>query len=421
MPESKKVFRQSALDRLSSPEQVDTLMRVLGPAGWWALATTGALLLAALLWSIFGRIPVRVDGQGVLLRGRGITVVTSGGAGRLASLDVVLGDRVEAGQVVARVALPDLEEQLDEARRQLAAARAEVETGSRQARRDAALDDRASGYELQAAEAKLETLRAEVTRLENKEKETQALVADGLVTADDLAQVRLDLGQARSQVVAGEADVARLQTEQAKTLAAQTSDREDRTSRLLQAEQQVELLAERLRVEGEVRTAQEGRVVEIMADVGSELAPGTAVVGIEPPGSQGARLQLVAYLSALDAYEVEAGMEAQVVPSVVKKEQYGSLVARVVTVADLPADQQGMMRVLGNEPLVTRLSSSGLPVEVRVDLVADSSTPSGYRWTSSSGPPIRIHDGTLCDVSVIVRRQAPIALAIPGVEKALGL
>src|SRR5262249_6294354 len=46
-------FRKTALDRLSSSEQLDRLLQVTSPRGWIALVGLGLLLAASLLWGIF--------------------------------------------------------------------------------------------------------------------------------------------------------------------------------------------------------------------------------------------------------------------------------------------------------------------------------------------------------------------------------
>ena len=56
------VFRKVALDRLSSPEQLDQLMEVTTPHGWLALAGAGLLLGVAVVWSTTGTLPERVSG-----------------------------------------------------------------------------------------------------------------------------------------------------------------------------------------------------------------------------------------------------------------------------------------------------------------------------------------------------------------------
>ena len=53
--------------------------------------------------------------------------------------------------------------------------------------------------------------------------------------------------------------------------------------------------------------------------------------------------------------------------------------------------------------------------------MTNNSTPSGYDWTSSEGPPVTISAGTLCTGTVTVKRQRPISLVIPTVRKKLNL
>jgi HlyD family secretion protein len=63
----KGIFRQSALERLSDPEQLDRLMLVTSPRGWLSLAAVCLVMATALGWSVFGRVPITVSGQGILL------------------------------------------------------------------------------------------------------------------------------------------------------------------------------------------------------------------------------------------------------------------------------------------------------------------------------------------------------------------
>jgi hypothetical protein len=60
-------FRQKALDRLSSPEKLDQMVRVIPSRGWLALGMLGGLLVAVLLWGAFASIQTTVSGDGILL------------------------------------------------------------------------------------------------------------------------------------------------------------------------------------------------------------------------------------------------------------------------------------------------------------------------------------------------------------------
>src|SRR4051794_19821299 len=64
---STQIFRKVALERLSSPDELDQLMHVTSPRGWIALAATALLLVSALLWAILVTIPTTVSGRGVLV------------------------------------------------------------------------------------------------------------------------------------------------------------------------------------------------------------------------------------------------------------------------------------------------------------------------------------------------------------------
>lgn len=65
--EKTSIFRKESLERLSSPEQLDQLMQVVNAKSWIPLATLGSLLALAVIWSVFGRIPITAIGKGALV------------------------------------------------------------------------------------------------------------------------------------------------------------------------------------------------------------------------------------------------------------------------------------------------------------------------------------------------------------------
>jgi len=99
----RQIFRQAALERLSSPEQIDRLLPLTSPQSWIALAAVGLLLVGGLMWSIFGTIETTVEGQGVLMRQGGAIPVVISSAGVVSDIFVRAGQEVEAGQRLAVV------------------------------------------------------------------------------------------------------------------------------------------------------------------------------------------------------------------------------------------------------------------------------------------------------------------------------
>lgn len=99
----KSVFRKVALERLSSPEQLDLLMQVTSTRSWLAFLALSAVLAAAAYWGVAGRIPVEVEAPAVLIRSGGIRNLLSTTAGQIRALHVAPGDVVGAEQVIADI------------------------------------------------------------------------------------------------------------------------------------------------------------------------------------------------------------------------------------------------------------------------------------------------------------------------------
>ena len=61
-PEQRGIYRQHALEHVSSPERLDQLLRVVRPQSWLLLLSIGFALALAVTWSVLGRIPITATG-----------------------------------------------------------------------------------------------------------------------------------------------------------------------------------------------------------------------------------------------------------------------------------------------------------------------------------------------------------------------
>jgi HlyD family secretion protein len=132
---------------------------------------------------------------------------------------------------------------------------------------------------------------------------------------------------------------------------------------------------------------------------------------ISPDGSDNA-LEAVLYVTMSDGERIAPGMVARISPNTVRLEEYGMVFGRVTSVEQSPSTQSEMLEVLGNDSLVQALAVSGEIVEVRLLLIPDTNTPSGYAWTSAGGPPSRLWGGSLSDGFIVVSQQRPIDLVM---------
>jgi hypothetical protein len=72
-----------------------------------------------------------------------------------------------------------------------------------------------------------------------------------------------------------------------------------------------------------------------------------------------------------------------------------------------------MSLLLENQSLVDALRTDNAQLRVDVKLHKDPSTPSGFEWSSSQGPPFTITRGTLCRANFVLGEERPLDLVLP--------
>ncbi|MGE5244847.1 MAG: NHLP bacteriocin system secretion protein [Betaproteobacteria bacterium] len=397
-----ELFRKSALDKLASPERLDVLMEVTSPKGWLALITMGAVLAGVLVWSIFGSIPERIDGQGILIRGGGLRQLRASGDGTLVKFAVQLNDEVKVGQVVGQISQIGSAEEIKAAQADLDQAQREYETSK--------AEDEATiaGIESNIAGQQADLRRTQLLRQKAAEdvKRLSDSLAKGLVTRNRVEQAERDLSSQEASITGLNA--------QMNSLRAQIRSVQQRIRAKLDAVDQAKLKLQRMTATeksyAEVTSTVDGRVVELKKRVGDHVANGEVVATIEPPSSA---IEPIVYINSSSGKRIRPGMEAQISPTTVRREEYGFMRGEVQTVGEYPVTPDAVKSVTANDQLAQELIASGTKIEVHVQLKRDANTTSGYAWSSSGGPPFKIDGGTRLTVSVVVDRKAPISYVLP--------
>ncbi len=96
-------FRQKALAKLQSPEELDTPVRFARPQGWLVLAVTVALMGAGAWWAVTGTVQPRTTAAGVLTHGEGGFTVQSPWPGQVTAVRVRAGQTLPQGAPVLDV------------------------------------------------------------------------------------------------------------------------------------------------------------------------------------------------------------------------------------------------------------------------------------------------------------------------------
>ncbi len=280
MAKNREIFRQAALDNISSSKQIDQSVTVIKSSTILALISVGIMMLVAILWCIFGSVPEVVSGKGVIINIDKIESIKYPATGIVENTFISRGDRVYKGQVIARVEKQDVQP---------------VES---------------------------------------------------------------------SQIIANSS----------------------------------------------------GLVMEVPVRRGDYIGPGTTLAVIDTADVD-MPIEALVYFSGADGKKLTPGMKIGLVPGTVKQEEYGYIVGIIMEVSEFPVSDNYLNSSLQNTALVNTFRQIMNPIEVKVSIVPDPNSYSGYKWSSSNGPKQKIGSGFICDASVITEAHRPISILIPWIRK----
>lgn len=524
-----QIFSQEALERLSSPERLDQMMQVVNPRAWLPLTTIGLLVAVAGTWSVVGRIPISVNGQGVLIQPRRVVQFQARSNGQLMKLNVNPGDVIKKGQEIGVIDKYEIKKELELEKAKLDQLQTQNQDTNKLQKQQIALELQTLRQQQKDLE---EALRREsltpilhqkiIAALEQKRQsfaeslqreeitpmlrqQTLAAIAEKrqsliqrqqhiknllltlqqrfdtrnrlfeqekAISQDLLLEARREVLDAQMQISditsqLKELDVQKTNTEREflqnlnrindiknsiqeievqktnterdylqnlnkidevktkiKDLEAQVvklnqQDLEksiNQTNQIQEVKRKIAQLELQLSGESRIISQYNGRILEVSAVPGQVLNPGVRLGSLEAEDPNAKTIGIV-YLADKDGKQIKPGMTVQVTPSIVKRERYGGIVGKVTQVSPFPVTSQDIAVIVGNEQLANTLaeavSKNSALVQVFVELEKDSNTISGYKWSSSNGPPLKISSGTTTQVRVQTGELAPISYVIP--------
>ena len=96
-----QLYRKSALERISSPEQLDKALTVTSPMSWIALAAVTFVIVVTVIWSVVGTIPVTVTTTGIVASPVSTNAVFTPETGSVMSVLVYPGSEIYMDDPVA--------------------------------------------------------------------------------------------------------------------------------------------------------------------------------------------------------------------------------------------------------------------------------------------------------------------------------
>lgn len=435
------IFRQAALDRLSTPEELDQALHVARPTGWLAMVAVAVLVGVAGVWSLVSTVPVKVDAQGILLNMGGLLDVVPAADGRVARFLARPGDTVRVGDVVAILEQPDLLKERENASAELKEMTGQLEQVRQFNARDIKLQDELTRQKEETLRQSLIFLEDRLRWLRERENYEGELLKKQIIGRQRTIDTRIEINNAHEEIARTNNILKQLELEDRTIRVAKERELLNLELHVNKLRRQVEILDERLERRSRVLSPYAGHVVELKVNPGevvTALTPLFSMITDEasptadsPASKEGTgaspesgaeallasgRLVAVLFVAPEHGKKVRSGMTVQILPTTVKRQEYGYMRGRVRWVAEVPSSEEGMMRSLKNRQLVQQMAQGGAPFEVVVELLPDPDAPGRYQWSSQPGPAVLISSGTLCEGLVTVRDLHVISLIIPALE-----
>lgn len=448
------MFRQKSLERLSSPERLDQLVQLVDRRSWLPLTALAAVIGVALLWSIFGKVPINVHGEGILVHPRAVREIHSPGSGRLVQLDVAVGDAVGAGQTIGRIALPELEKQLELQREKVLELTAlsgaadlvgPRESGVRtspgsleghlEAARSVAARLRTEALdsiveERRILERQLERARALAAALEGQWQSQREMEESGYASEVEVLDAESDYLDGQMRLSGIETRLLDLKTREIEIedrylsrvqgLADVRMDLQDYEQQVADAHRQILTLEARLGQEGRIVSENAGTMLEIHSTSGQFVTVGDRV-GTMSVGSAASPLDSIVYFTVGDGKRIKPGNLIQVTPDTVERERFGGIKGVVLSVSTLAVTVDEAANLIGNREIAEDIVGRGYRIQVVAKLHRDEDTPSGLKWTSSRGPDEPISPGLTTTARVAVEERRPIAFVVPALKSTAGV
>ncbi|MFI6435878.1 HlyD family efflux transporter periplasmic adaptor subunit [Streptomyces sp. NPDC050759] len=100
-------FRQQALAKLQSPEELDLPVRFARPQGWLVMSVTVVVMAVASVWAVTGSVASTVSAPAILTHGQGSYILQSPVAGQVTQVIAKEGTQLPANSPVLKVRTAD--------------------------------------------------------------------------------------------------------------------------------------------------------------------------------------------------------------------------------------------------------------------------------------------------------------------------
>ncbi|KTD10663.1 secretion system protein D [Legionella gratiana] len=399
-------FRKKALEHINNPVPLDDTLQVITLKNWLKFLVLILIIGGCLIWLIWGKLFIRTSGKGVLmsLSGDIETVQAAENAGFVQQINVRVGQHIPKDTILATIN-SDLATQLQLQENYLKKLKHEQQVLSKRA--DFVVKDLKAKQEEQIVKinASLQAAKEKLKQLEVLLILKEKAMKKGILDLPNVTETRIEYYRLLQEINSHEADLILMQSNLVELQDKWQERQKELALIIYKEEHEYQLIKKRWQQTNLVKSPTSGIIAEIRVKSGDYVQPGHPLISIIPTDQN---LYALVFVPASKGKLIKPGMKAQIAPAMINKFEFGAIKGKVESISPLPVTPQMMLTLLKNQQMVNALLPEEPQLAVRVLLLKNPATPTGYQWTTSQGPLIHLTQGTLVDALFDVEVKKPI-------------
>lgn len=371
------------------------------------------ICIIASVWGLFGSIPQRVQGIGMINTVSGVDAITPLVSGRITELKVELDDTLKEGDIIAVLEQPELKSSIDQLKYSIESLKQTNKISSKSISVSSKIKKESYNLEIERLNYSLNEVNENIEFFNKKLKEEKEIYEKGLITYSQYFATKQQLESYEINKIEIQEQI---KLSELKMREANIGNELNNLSKIEQIgllELQLENLTSTYEKASLITAVRTGYISALNVQEGDLVSPDVIIALITDTYNQELSYVLNLYVPFNSNATISEGMDVDIQIFSVDPYLHGYLNGKVKRVGQYMANSQGLFNTLGNQDLVESLEAKGGVYSVEVELVVDPNTYTGYSWSNGEGPQTKVHPGQLCLAYVDVKVKAPLDLILP--------
>ena len=402
--------------QVSTDNVGDNLMKSISitpPIYSYVLIGILATCLIALIWGIFGSIPQRVKGVGMINTVEGLEKINAPSPGLISEIRVKLNDSVKVGDIIAIVDQPEMRSSMDQMRFQIEKLKQSNSIISSGNIENTYLKTKSNNLAIERLKANIEELDRSIEFYEKRLAQEKIIYEKGLITYSQYFSTQQKLESDRISKFSLKEQLDLITLDKKSQEFNNNLDDFSNKKELSLLELKLEDMMKDYKLKTEIVAKSEGYISQLNIKIGAAVST-DYTVGLITAHNEGKNNYILnLYVPFNSNAVISEGMDVDIQIFSVDPYLHGYLNGKVKYISDYMADNEGLLNTLGNKNLIQYLDSKGGVYSVVVELEKDPNTFNGYSWSNNEGPQIKVHPGQLSLAYVNVKVKAPIDFILP--------